>query len=61
MKERGEKLVAFSKIAPIGANDKVLSYALVTRIGDEDLHEVFYVMLAPDKTSYLVAGEEAGS
>ncbi|HET9061821.1 MAG TPA: hypothetical protein VFO62_00900 [Candidatus Binatia bacterium] len=55
VKERGEKLVAFSKIAPIGANDKVLSYALVTRIGEEELHEIFYVTLAPDKTSYLVA------
>jgi hypothetical protein len=55
VKERGEKLVAFSKIVPIGASDKVLTYALVTRIGEEDLHEVFYVTLAPDKTSYLVA------
>lgn len=55
VKERGEKLVAFSKIVPIGANDKVLSYALVTRIGEEDLHEIFCVTLAPDKTSYLVA------
>lgn len=55
VKERGEKLIAFSKIVPVGANDKVLSYALVTRIGQEDLHEIFYVTLAPNKTSYLVA------
>lgn len=55
VKERGDKLVAFSKIAPVAASDKVLSYALVTRVGQEDLQEVFYVTLAPDKTSYLVA------
>lgn len=55
VKERGEKLIAFSKIVPVGANDKVLSYALVTRIGEEDLQEIFYVTLAPNKTSYLVA------
>ena len=55
VKERGDKLIAFSKIAPVAANDKVLSYALVTRVGNEDLHEVFYTTLAPDKTSYLVA------
>jgi hypothetical protein len=55
VKERGEKLIAFSKIVPVGANDKVMSYALVTRIGEEDLQEIFYVTLAPNKTSYLVA------
>jgi hypothetical protein len=55
VKERGDNLLAFSKIAPIASTDKVLSYALVTRAGDADIHEVFYVTLAPDKTSYLVA------
>jgi len=55
VKERGDNLVAFSKITPVASNANVLSYALVTRAGSEDLHEVFYVMLAPDKTSYLVA------
>jgi hypothetical protein len=55
VKERGENLVAFSKIAPVASNENVLSYALVTRAGSEDLHEVFYVILALDKTSYLVA------
>jgi hypothetical protein len=55
VKERGDKLIAFSKIAPVSTNDKVLSYALVTRIGEEDLQESFFVTLAPDKTSYLVA------
>jgi len=55
VKERGDKLIAFSKIVPVASNDKVLSYALVTRIGTEDLQEVFYVTLAPDKSSYLVA------
>jgi hypothetical protein len=55
VKERGDNLIAFSKIAPLASNANVLSYALVTRAGTEDLHEVFYVMLAPDKSSYLVA------
>lgn len=55
IKERGDKLIAFSKILSVGSNAKVMSYALVTRIGTEDLQEVFYVTLAPDKSSYLVA------
>jgi hypothetical protein len=55
VKERGDNLVAFSKIAPVASSDKVMTYALVTRAGNEDVHEIFYVTLAPDKTSYLVA------
>jgi hypothetical protein len=54
VKERGEKLIAFSKIRPLASSKNVLSYALVTRTGGEDVQEVFYVALAPDKTSYLV-------
>lgn len=55
VKERGDTLVAFSKITPVESNKDVQSYALVTRVGSEDFHEIFYVALAPDKTSYLVA------
>jgi len=55
IKERGENLVAFSKIAPIESNPAVMSYSLVTKAGGEDTFETFYVMLAPDKASYIVA------
>ena len=55
VKERGDKLVAFSKIAPLEANPAVMTYSLVTKIGDEEMFETFYVILAPDKKSYLVA------
>lgn len=55
VKERGDKLVAFSKIAPIESNKDVLSYSLVTKDGGVELYETFYVMLAPTKASYLVA------
>jgi hypothetical protein len=55
VKERGENLVAFSKITPVGSNADVLSYSLVTKSGGVDIFETFYVMLAPDKESYLVA------
>ena len=55
VKERGDSLVAFSKIAPVKANADVLSYSLVTKQGDIELFETFYVMLAPNKSSYIVA------
>lgn len=55
VKERGDKLVAFSKITPIESNPSVMSYSLVTKIDGVDMFETFYVALAPDKTSYIVA------
>ena len=55
VKERGDQLVAFSKIAAVASNEKVMSYSLVTHIGDQDMYEIFYTIVAPDKTSYLVA------
>ena len=54
VKERGENLVAFSKITTVSANADVLSYSLVTKSQGVDIFETFYVMLAPPKTSYLV-------
>ena len=54
VKERGDKLVAFSKITPIESNPSVMSYSLVTKIDGIDMFETFYVALAPDKTSYIV-------
>lgn len=54
VKERGDKLVAFSKITPIESNPSVMSYSLVTKIDGVDMFETFYVALAPDKTSYIV-------
>ena len=54
VKERGENLVAFSKITPVGSNADVLSYSLVTKSGGGDMFETFYVMMAPTKMSYLV-------
>jgi hypothetical protein len=30
-------------------------YSLVTRAGDKDVYEIFYVQLKPDKTAYLSA------
>ncbi len=55
VKERGETLVAFSKITPIEANPSVMSYSLVTKVEGVDMFETFYVALAPDKRSYIVA------
>jgi hypothetical protein len=55
VKERGDKLVAFSKITPLGSNADVMSYSLVTKDSGVELYETFYVMLAPNKTSYIVA------
>jgi hypothetical protein len=55
VKERGENLVAFSKIAPLASNSGVMSYSLVTKTSGVDMFETFYVMLAPNKASYVVA------
>ena len=55
VKERGADLVAFSKITPIESNAEILSYSLVSKPGGVELYEVFYVMLAPTKSSYIVA------
>lgn len=56
VKERGDKLVAFSRIGAVDSKPNMMSYALVTRIGEsDDMYETFYVVLANDKTAYLVA------
>jgi hypothetical protein len=55
VKERGDNLVAFSKIAPVESNPAVMTYSLVSKQAGVELYETFYVMLAPNKTSYIVA------
>lgn len=52
-KEREAALVAFSNVAPVAGTDGLYSYSLVSKMLGEDYVEVFYVMLAPDKSSYF--------
>jgi len=53
--ERGESLVAHSNVEYLAGTEGILMYSLVTRAGDKDVYEIFYVQLKPDKTAYLSA------
>ena len=53
--ERGDAVVASSNIEVLADTAGVYTYTLVTRLGDKDVFEVFYVLVAPDRTSYLAA------
>jgi len=53
--ERGERLVAFSRVAPLPGTEGMQSYSLVTQLGEQELHEIFFVSLASDKSEYFVA------
>ena len=53
--ERGESLVAHSKVEYLEGTEGILMYSLVTRAGDKDIYEIFYVQLKPDKTAYMSA------
>lgn len=53
--ERGESLVAHSNVEYLEGTEGILMYSLVTRAGDKDIYEIFYVQLKPDKTAYLSA------
>lgn len=53
--ERGDKLIAFSRVAPVPGAESVHSYAFRTQVGDQELQEIFFVVLADDKSEYFVA------
>jgi hypothetical protein len=48
-------LVAQSEIGLVGERDDLYTYSLISKISGVDHAEVFYVLLAPDKSSYLAA------
>ena len=53
--EREGRIVAYSPILPVGTND-VYKYTIVTKGPDEkDAFESFYVKMAADKSSYVIA------
>ncbi len=53
--ERGKSLIAFSRVAPVTEASGVYSYSFRTQIGDTELQEIFFVVLANDKSEYFVA------
>jgi len=55
IKERGDALVAFSKIEKVADDPEVDLFTLVSKSGTVDAFETYAVTLAPDKSSYLVA------
>ena len=53
--DRGEGLIAFSRVAQLAGAKHVHWFTLVSKVGDKDLQEAFFVALAPDKSEYFVA------
>jgi hypothetical protein len=54
-RQKSGSLVAQSQIALVGERDDLYTYSLVSKISGVDHAEVFYVLLAPDKSSYVAA------
>lgn len=55
VKERGDRLVAFSAVDKVADSPEVDLFTLVSKVGTADAFETFAVALAPDKSAYLVA------
>ena len=53
-KEREANLVAYSPIESLATEPAVHAFTLVTKTGDKEVFESFFVALAPDKSQYLV-------
>jgi hypothetical protein len=53
--EKGDTLVAMSKVAPVEGKVPIHEYTLIVKISGEDHAEHYFVALAPDKTQYLAA------
>jgi hypothetical protein len=55
VEEKGEALVALSQVQPVQGELGVHEYALVIKVGEDDIFEHYFVALAPDKSEYLAA------
>jgi len=54
-KERESTLIAESQIELVAGTDDIYTFTFVSRVGENDYIEVFYVNLAPDQSRYLAA------
>lgn len=53
--QRKAALVAVSTVSTVPGRQGFETYTLVSKAGDTELHETFFVLLAPDRLAYLVA------
>ena len=54
-RQKSGVLVAQSQIALVGERNDLYMYSLISKISGVDHAEVFYVLLAPDKSRYVAA------
>jgi len=52
---RGDALVAFTRVQVLKEAPGVFTFTLVVKLGEENVQETFFIMLAPDKSEYFVA------
>ena len=52
---RGEALVAFTRVQVLAEAPGIFTFSLVVKVGEENVQETFFIMLAPDKSEYFVA------
>jgi hypothetical protein len=52
---RGEALVAFTRVQVLEEAPGIFTFSLVVKVGEENVQETFFIMLAPDKSEYFVA------
>jgi len=52
---RGEALVAFTRVQVLAEAPEIFTFSLVVKVGEENVQETFFIMLAPDKSEYFVA------
>lgn len=55
IKARGDTVVAFSDVTRVPGENEIYQYEIVSKAGEEKLHEIFFTTLAPDKSAYAVA------
>ncbi len=53
--ERKQSLVSSTEVSTVPGRQGLQTYSLVSKIGEVEIHEVFFVLLSPDRSSYLVA------
>lgn len=52
---RGEALVAFTRVQVLEKAPGIFTFSLVVKVGEENVQETFFIMLASDKSEYFVA------
>ena len=52
---RGEALVAFTRVQVLEEAPDIFTFTLVVKVGEENIQESFFIMLAPDSSEYFVA------